>query len=299
MAALTHNQFGTTCFFGGDLPVVGTRAEVDRVTINQGTSDPISVLIEALRRENRIVDGRPIPIVVELCDVELDLTGQHSVLDSNRALIASPDCARGPRKRGPRIYITDNRTQSQPFLEISGDNVVISGFRLEGPTTGIAQGDDYKERGIYIKPTASIEPIRHILISNMEIFHWSGQAIDVRDNTELVERGRLFNTNEGAVRIRDNYIHHNRHGDGYGYGVEVAAGAYALIEQNVFDENRHAIAGGSWDRKKDFSGYTLRDNLILPGGGVHCSEHWANALLGWQSTAGSLIRSTCMATSPH
>ena len=116
----------------------------------------------------------------------------------------------------------------------------------------------------------------------MEIFHWSGAGIDVRDNTAQAERGRLFNTNERAVRIRNNFIHHNRHGDGDGYGVHVADGAYALIERNVFDENRHAIAGGSSDGKKDFSGYTVRDNLILSGGGLHCSDNALFALTGWQ-----------------
>ena len=81
----------------------------------------------------------------------------------------------------------------------------------------------------------------------MEIFHWSGIGVQVADNVawEKLERGRLFNTNPGAVRIRGSFFHHNRHGAGEGYGVEVTHGGYATIEQNVFDENRHAIAGGS------------------------------------------------------
>src|SRR5690606_4352326 len=60
---------------------------------------------------------------------------------------------------------------------------------------------------------------------------------------------------------------------GEGYGVAVTDGGYATIEQNVFDENRHAIAGGSrHDDALDYSGYTLRDNLILEGGGKHCLD---------------------------
>jgi hypothetical protein len=77
------------------------------------------------------------------------------------------------------------------------------------------------------------------------------------------------------VRIRGNFFHHNRHGAGEGYGVAVTDGAYATIEQNVFDENRHAIAGGSrHDDALDYSGYTLRDNLILSGGGLHSVDAW-------------------------
>jgi hypothetical protein len=82
----------------------------------------------------------------------------------------------------------------------------------------------------------------------------------------------------GVVTIKNNFIHGNQHDAGNGYGVAVRYGAYALITQNVFDENRHAIAGGSSDKKKDFSGYTLRDNLILPKGGFHCLANW-----GWQN----------------
>jgi hypothetical protein len=107
--------------------------------------------------------------------------------------------------------------------------------------------------------------------------------VSVIDNVDQAERGRLFNTNPNAVRIRGNFFHHNRHGSGFGYGVVVGAGAYALIEQNVFDENRHAIAGDSRHADKlDYSGYTTRDNLILSGGGKHCSDGWWWSLTGWR-----------------
>src|SRR5207248_2439584 len=114
---------------------------------------------------------------------------------------------------------------------------------------------------------------RHIEISNMEIFHWSGVGVQVVDNVEQAERGRLFNTNPGAVMIKDCFFHENRHSDGDGYGVESAGGAYATFEHNVFDENRHAIAGGSRNKDAlDYSGYTFRENLVLSGGGLHCRE---------------------------
>ena len=61
----------------------------------------------------------------------------------------------------------------------------------------MAQGDR-KEKGIVISPCASADPIRNIEISNMEIFHWSGVGIQVVDNVELAESGRLFNTNRAC-----------------------------------------------------------------------------------------------------
>jgi len=241
------------------------------VVIDPSTRDPVQVLIGAL------VDSTNPQQTVELCDVDLDFTGITSiVVGSDRSLIASPDCARGPRRFGPRIFVTDKRG-NRPLFKIRGDNVRFSGFRLEGPTRFIAQGD-VKEKGIDISPFAAADPIHNIEISNMEIFHWSGAGVTVQDMVELpdgglLERGRLFNTNPGAVRIRGNFFHHNRHGAGEGYGVSISAGAYATIEQNVFDENRHAIKGGSKHKDAlDYSGYTARDNLILSGGGRHCTE---------------------------
>jgi hypothetical protein len=247
------------------------RVEVDypaQLVIDESTTDPVRVLLAALANSTNPEQ------TIELCDVDLDLTGHSGlVIRDNTSLIASAACARGPRRYGPRIFVTDTHRGSAALLEIKGDNVRVSGFRLEGPTSSVGSGDDNKEKGILISPTSSAEPIHNIEISNMEVFHWSGVGVQVDDNVEMAERGRLFNTNPGAVHIKGNFFHHNRHDDGEGYGVDIANGAYALIEQNVFDENRHAIAGGSRNRDGkglDYSGYTARDNLILSGGGLHC-----------------------------
>ena len=237
-----------------------------RVVIDPSTANPVRVLLGAL------LDSTNEQQIVELCNVNLDLTGITGItIGDHRSLIASPACARGPRSLGPRIFVTDARGRA-PLFVIRGDNVLFSGFRLEGPTPYMAQGDR-KEKGIVVSPFAGREPIRNIEISNMEIFHWSGLGVQVNDNVDPMERGRLFNTNPNAVRVRGNFFHHNRHGAGEGYGVESSAGAYVTIEQNVFDENRHAIAGGSRNLDAlDYSGYTVRDNLILAGGGLHCAD---------------------------
>jgi len=235
-----------------------------RLIIDRNTRDPVGVLIGALT--NSTNDEQ----TIELCDVDLDLTGRSDlVIRAKRSLIASPACARGPRSFGPRIFVTDHR-EGKPLFDIEGDNVRVSGFRLEGPTPDIGSGEN-TERGIVISPLPDTQPIHSIEISNMEISRWSGAGVHVKDNAQSAERGRLFNTNPAAVHIKNNYFHHNRHDNSWGYGVDVADGAYALIEQNVFDENRHAIAGKSRnDDALDYSGYTARENLILPGGGVHC-----------------------------
>lgn len=166
----------------------------------------------------------------------------------------------------------DKRDGGTPLFVIRDSDVRISGFRLQGPMPDVEWDDSHQEIGIDIAPFASATLMSNVEISNMEISNWSGAAIKVNDNDDggAVERGRLTNENVGAVHIVNNYLHHNRH-IGEGYGVVVSAGAYALIEQNVFEENRHAIAGTSNGSPTDYPGYTARDNLILPGGGLACS----------------------------
>jgi hypothetical protein len=65
----------------------------------------------------------------------------------------------------------------------------------------------------------------------------------------------------GLVRIFRNFLHHNSR-NGLGYGVTVNSGAYATIEGNLFDHNRHAIASNGWPH----TGYIARYNYILEGG---------------------------------
>jgi hypothetical protein len=170
--------------------------------------------------------------IVELC-VDIDLTGHARIaIWDNRSLIASPSCARNARRLGPRVYVRDERGRD-PLFVIRGDNVLVSGFRLEGPTDFIAKGNR-KEKGIEVSPPALdyekrvLPPIRNVVISNMEVYNWSGVGVQVQDNLaegDTTGRGRLFNTNPAGVRVTDCYFHHNRHGPGEGYGVNSTAGA--------------------------------------------------------------------------
>ena len=259
------------------------------VVIDGSTEDPVGVLLGALGPDNENHEQ-----TVELCDVDLDLTGHTGIdIQHNRSLIASPSCERSARALGPRIFVTDERGRAALFV-IRGDNVLVSGFRLEGPTDYIGQGNR-REKGIVVSPQATdgegnaLPPIRNVEISNMEIFHWSGVGVQVQDDVRKGDtrgRGRLFNTNPAAVRVTGSYIHHNRHGAGEGYGVNSTTGAYVTIERNVFDQNRHAIAGGvsKNPHAEDYSGYTARDNLILAGGGLHRPDS-----PGWGTVIGAII----------
>jgi len=266
-------------------PVVAPPSHVVQIVIHRG--DPTEKLINALGTDNYQPDGTFAAIRVEFCG-EFDLTGQHIYVGGNRSLVAAPGCERTARRVGPLIYVT-KVPPNKALFDVRGDNVVFSGFRLQGPNGGefIADGDANTESGILIFPKPATEceaaaPLRHIEISNMEIYDWSGAGVYVQDfASAAMQHGRLTKDTIGAVHVDDSFIHHNRHGDGFGYGVNTGQGGYTLIERTVFDENRHAIAGDSVNDDKDkdtgyvaqdFSGYTVQDNLILPNGGDHCTE---------------------------
>lgn len=65
----------------------------------------------------------------------------------------------------------------------------------------------------------------------------------------------------GSGTISNNFIHHKRM-DGLGYDVSLDKDSHALIEHNIFDYNRHDIAG-SGHREQS---YEARYNLVLPHG---------------------------------
>lgn len=163
----------------------------------------------------------------------------------------APAPRRSARTLGPRVYTT---SVPRRLFEIVGDGVRVSGFRIHGPHFEMQEGDENLENAILVNGEVGVE------IADMEIAGWSGQAIRVADN---VQPPRQFNPD--AVWIHHNFLHHNQHKGGNGYGVVTSAGAYAKIEHNLFDHNRHAIASNG----RPGTGYRAASNLVLRGGGVH------------------------------
>jgi hypothetical protein len=178
----------------------------------------------------------------------------------------------GVRPGGPRLY---TRTFPDELLSIGNDakgpsdHVLITGLRLDG---GMSD-DPFSAVGTPDADGIGVYSSQDVEIDHDELDHWRGSAVNVHDRRHLIGQA-----NANTVRIHDNYIHHNQHpsaetcidsllGSGHaaGYGVQVSEGAYALIDRNVFDYNRHAIAGDG----QDGTGYEAYDNLVLANGGVH------------------------------
>jgi hypothetical protein len=153
---------------------------------------------------------------------------------------------------GPRLRVF---TRPPRLFRVQGDNVRISGVRIEGPDFGVAGGSESCCTGIQANSRKGLE------IDNNELSGWKGSAVEILDDDNQID----FLAPHDEVRVHDNYIHHNQHIGRLGYGVAVSNGAYVLIERNVFDANRHAIAGDG----SHWSGYRAYDNLVLPNGGYH------------------------------
>ncbi|WP_185955144.1 right-handed parallel beta-helix repeat-containing protein [Solitalea koreensis] len=156
-------------------------------------------------------------------------------------------------RRGVKLYssrgvdeslggLVYSNNPNKTMFSIIGDNVRISGVRIQGPhgsTTNI--NPDYY---VGIQVTAELA-----LIDNCEIFGWPYAAVKFR------------NTHSGHISAC--YLHHNQN-NGLGYGVVLERG-YALIDYNYFDYNRHAIAGDG----RAGTSYDAAYNTILSHGTAH------------------------------
>ncbi|MFE9500657.1 right-handed parallel beta-helix repeat-containing protein [Streptomyces collinus] len=197
--------------------------------------------------------------------LKLNLSGHESIQIAEGVRIIGERTDSDPR--GPLIFTDDEPESlfsignSDPDAPRTADNVRISGIQLRGG----APDDPFKNMGDWDSSAISIWASKNVQIDHSEISKWDiaiGATDKFRDN---------MNINNG-VRVSDNYIHDNQHptkdglldssGHGAGYGVVVSYGAYATVERNVFDKNRHAIAAGG----QEGTGYRALRNLIINPG---------------------------------
>ena len=248
-----------------------------RVTVNPvdppvATPPPGAVAITQGDQAERFVDNVKIPgtVVWIAGNVDLNLSGKHSIQIAPGVQILGD---RESVPRGPRIF---TEQFAGTLLQIGtpdsapADNVRISGIRFDGgEPADPCQSEDGAPETVAVQIISS----QGVEIDHNEFHGWSGSAVWVADGDRAATPlDRLTKNNPGAVWVHDNAIHDNQHpticdatgtsGNGAGYGVAVAGGAYALIERNVFDKNRHAIAGTG----EPGTGYFAYRNLFLHPG---------------------------------
>jgi hypothetical protein len=160
-------------------------------------------------------------------------------LASDRGLNGSP----GGRIFRTRSGLSGDVGYSNFATIVTGNDVRITGLRIEGPDREQNQdlGDNNIMGAIQAGDSQNLE------VDNCEISGWSYAGV-------------AFDRSSGSTAngyVHHNYIHHC-HAKGYGYGVVIGYGT-ALIEANLFDYMRHAVADGGCPG----SGYEARYNIFL------------------------------------
>lgn len=134
---------------------------------------------------------------------------------------------------GARLFTTSAGVR--PMIQINGDNIKLFGLRIDGGDMNVYPNgqkvlNDKTKRNTYGRPVTEgiSSKFSNLEICNCEIYGWSHAGIF------------LFG-GANNINIHHNYIHGNkRFGLGYGIGLK---NAQAIIKGNLFDDNRHDIAG--------------------------------------------------------
>ncbi len=163
----------------------------------------------------------------------IDLSSETNILIPQGVVLASGRGRNG--SEGALLY--SRRPSSFYMFATNGDSIRITGLRIHGPFPGQEQLTIYA-RGVYITHS-------HIEIDNCELLGFNHAAV--------------ITEGSGAVdfHYHHNYVHHCQQ-SGLGYG-STSNESESLIEGNLYDFCRHAIAGtGRWGTK-----YEARYNIHL------------------------------------
>lgn len=168
---------------------------------------------------------------------------------------------------GALLYIEGDDPRTAAFwseragnmFRITGDRARLTGLRIRGTDR-------------HVRGTRNCHPVENgvkvngvgVVIDNNEVSQWSNYAVYL----EYPGTG---------THVHHNHIHHNRR-YGLGYGISVnalgnASAEPALIEFNVFDWGRHAIAGGG----SIGTAYIARDNVV--------AENWIHYMFDMHRSA--------------
>ncbi|MGH2868681.1 MAG: FG-GAP-like repeat-containing protein [Solirubrobacteraceae bacterium] len=208
--------------------------------------------------------------VDDAAQIDLSQFGDHperfpgyDAVSTSTGVIHIPDGVtlesdRSPTRRGGRLFMShqvlqpasDNR---KSMLEL-GAGTSVTGLRLRG----YGMDAQHAPHGIGLSIG---EP--DVLVSNDEISLWPVAGVSVGSVPYAPDRGatdtEAWILKEALrVHITNNFIHDNVDCD-LGYGIVVGNSSYALIDRNVFDFNKHDIAGDG----SSGSGYIAKLNFTL------------------------------------
>jgi hypothetical protein len=238
-------------------PIGGGKGYINIISKGDYTVKDLDSLIEALSKAS---SGQTIFISGELViDMTARIYIEQLVLDVPEGVTLAGD--RG-YKGSKGALLTSDALKTPVMIRAGGSNVRITGLRIQGPNPkrylehhrrSFGEGG-YGHNYYYKLPT-----------SNGITTKYSRLEVDNCDISGFSHAGVYLTTAEGH-HIHHNYIHHCQY-QGLGYGV-CHNTASSLIEQNLFNWNRHSIAGTG----RPGNSYVARHNVELGTSLSHCFD---------------------------
>jgi hypothetical protein len=227
------------------------------VTEGDYTVENLDALLEALSK------AKAGQIVFIPAESEIDLTARIYI---DQLVLEVPEGVTLAGNRGLDgslgALLTSDALKSPVLIRAVGPDVRITGLRIRGPNPKRyldhhrrSFGPGGEGHSYYYKlPTSNGIATQHsrLEVDNCEISGFSHAGIDLATGT--------------GHHIHHNYIHHCQY-QGLGYGV-CHNTAESLIEYNLFDWNRHSIAGTG----RPGTSYTARHNVELGVSLSHCFD---------------------------
>jgi hypothetical protein len=182
-------------------------------------------------------------------DLSLVTDHRHGAPDARVMVPDGTTIASGRTATEPSGLLFDSRRiADQRYMLGLGNRSRITGLRLRGPSRST-------EEGLVESAAILVKQVHDIIVDRNEMYNWPGSSVDVRGPINTFETA-------SRIRITSNYIHHNLQ-CGAGYGVWIDnEGTFALVDRNVFDDNRHHVAGHG----DPHTGYIAELNLVLSSG---------------------------------
>lgn len=232
----TMNPTGSP--FGGGEGYLFTIETVDHHDFRVTSKDQ---LLQALK------DAKAGQVIFLPGDVVIDLTGHRKIRIPEGVILASDRGHKG--SKGALLFTTDDWPTRQlrmfHLFETAGPGIRVTGLRLRGPDP------KRRDRDAFVNSIGIMAKHNRLEVDNCEISGWSYAGVRLQSGSNH--------------RVHHNHIHHNQRA-GLGYGVHVLQ-SEALVEANIFESNRHAIAGST--RKAYRASYEARYNLVLERANGH------------------------------
>jgi hypothetical protein len=238
-------------------PIGGGNGYTDTVTKGDFIVRDLDFLLDALSKAKA---GQVVFIPAEtVIDLTARIYIEQLVLEIPEGVTLAGQRGHG-ESRG--ALLTSDALKTPVMIRAAGPDVRVTGLRIRGPNP--KQYLDHYRRS-FGKGGGGHEYYYKFPTSNGITTRYPRLEVDNCEISGFSHAGIYLTTAEGH-HIHHNYIHHCQY-QGLGYGV-CHDTASSLIEYNLFDWNRHSIAGTG----RPGCSYTARNNVQLGESLSHCFD---------------------------